>query len=317
MEFIRKEIEIDWISFSIEVNHDPEKISDGSIIFSNVYINKFDDLKKINEGNLIIKSKPKSIFSDFGKLIELNSIGGKIVNIKANIFKWLNGQNITGESNLIYLVVKFVEDLKNKGLIDPTEEQLSNIKNGKFRVYRVDVKQDLIFTNKNSALRYLDHIKKLGFYPYKARKTYKNGCYFGFDSRTRWNLKYYHKGTALREKNQITRVNSELLALSELMIRSEIRILNDQLKDWNLMNGYQWSDLNEINKFFTEKFTNLKLPKMKERNELLDIEDSADRKFYLLAKNSCISDLYSRTTIYKKRLKFIEYYGIDIDKITN
>lgn len=56
---------------------------------------------------------------------------------------------------------------------------------------------------------------------------------------------------------------------------------------------------------------------MKERNELLDIKDSADRKFYLLAKSSCVSDLYSRATIYKKRLKFIEYYGIDIDEITN
>jgi hypothetical protein len=117
-------------------------------------------------------------------------------------------------------------------------------------------------------------------------------------------LQYYHKG-------------NELFALSELMIRSEIRILNDQLKDWNLMYGYQWSDLKELNKFFTEKFTNLRLPNMKERNELLDIKDSADRKFYLLAKNSCVSDLYSRATIYKKRLKFIEYYGIDIDEITN
>ncbi|ELW76677.1 phage/plasmid replication protein, protein II/X domain protein [Acinetobacter sp. WC-743] len=317
MNFIRKEIEIDWISFNIEVNHDPAKISDGSIIFSNIYVNNFEDIKKIDESNFIIKSKPKNIFSDFGKLIQLNSIDGKRIIVKSNIFKWLNGHNITGDSNLIFLVVKFVEDLKDKGLIDPTEEQLSNIRKGNFRVYRVDVKQDLIFSDKNSALRYLDHIKKLGIYPYKAKKIFKNGCYFGFESRTRWNLQYYHKGTEISNQNPMIKANRELFALSELMIRSEIRILNDQLKDWNLKYGYQWSDLNQINNFFTEKFTNLRLPNIKERNELLDIKDSADRKFYLLAKNSCINDLYSRATIYKKRIRFLELYGIDIDEIAN
>jgi len=315
MEFIRKEIEIDWISFSIEVNHDPEKISDGSIIFSNIYLNNFDELRSIDESNLIIKNKPKSIFSNFGNFIELNSISGNRINIKANIFKWLNGHNITGESNLIYLVVKFLEDLTYKGLIDPTEEQLSNIKNGKFRVYRVDVKQDLIFPNKNRALRYLDHIKELGNYPYKERKNYKNGCYFGFESRTRWNLQYYHKGTQIREQKQMPSLNNELSAMADLMIRSEIRILNDQLKDWNLMYGYQWLDLEKINYFFTEKFTNLRLPNIKERNELLDIENSTDRKFYSLAKNNCISDFYTRATIHKMRIKFIEKYGIDIYNI--
>lgn len=312
MNFIRKEIEIDWISFSIEVNHNPEKISDGSIIFSNVYVNNFEDLKKNDESNFIIKNKPKSILSDFGGFVELNSIGGKRVNIKANIFKYLNGQNITGESNLIYLVIKFVEDLKDKGLIDPTEEQLSNIKNGKFRVYRVDIKQDLIFPSEDKALRYLDHIKKLGFYPYKTKKIYNNGCYFGFDSSTRWNLKYYHKGTELHKKNQRTSINSELFALSELMIRSEIRILNDQLKDWNLMHGYQWLDLGVINDFFTEKFSNLKLPNMEERNKVLDISCKTDRKFYLIIKDKCPEDYYSRATIHQKHIKFLNEYGIDI-----
>ncbi|MCU4598484.1 phage/plasmid replication protein, II/X family [Acinetobacter bereziniae] len=315
MEFVRKKIEIDWISFSVEVNHDPEKISDGSIIFSNIYLNNFDELRSIDESNLIIKNKPKSIFSNFGNFIELNSISGNRINIKANIFKWLNGHNVTGESNLIYLVVKFLEDLTYKGLIDPTEEQLSNIKNGKFRVYRVDVKQDLIFPNKNRALRYLDHIKKLGYYPYKERKNYKNGCYFGFESRTRWNLQYYHKGTQIREQKQMPSLNNELSAMADLMIRSEIRILNDQLKDWNLMYGYQWLDLEKINYFFTEKFTNLRLSNIKERNELLDIENSTDRKFYSLAKNNCISDFYTRATIHKMRIKFIEKYGIDIYNI--
>lgn len=312
MNFIRSKLEIDWLSFSIKVNHDAKKISDGSIIYSNVNISSFDDFKKIDKNNLIIKCKPKDIVSEHGKLIELNSIDGKRINIKGNIFKWLYGQNVTGESNLISLIVKFVETLRSDGLVNPTEEQLIEISNGDFRVYRVDVKQDLIFNNKDNALRYLDHIKKLGYYRYKEKKEYSNGCYFGMDSRTRWSLLYYHKGNELRDKNQRFKVGTELYALSELMIRSEIRIHNAQLKEWNLMYGWQWKDLHAINTFFTRKFSDLQLPNINERNQVLDISSKTDRKFYSIIKDKCPEDYYSRATIHQKRIKFMNDYGIDI-----
>lgn len=314
MKFIKNALEIDWVNFDICIDHDVSKISDGCIIDTNFNVDALSN-DNLNLEKTIIRNKSKIIYSEKGDPIRLTSKRNK-VNIDGNIFKWLHGQNVTGESNLLKIICNFVDKLENLGLFHPTQDQMLKIRKGDFRVYRVDIKEDLIFFDKGKSLRYLDHIIKLGSYPNKKKEKYKNGCYFGMTSK-RWNIRYYHKGTELRDKNKRLYMDKELFALAELIVRSEIRVLNAQLKDWNLSYGYHWENLEEIDLFFSVKFNKLKLPEVMEREKLLNISNKSDRKFYAIIKKHHPEDFYSRATISSKRAIFLSKYGIDIDDFRN
>ncbi|MDH1520023.1 phage/plasmid replication protein, II/X family [Acinetobacter johnsonii] len=304
--------EIDWIDFDLFVDGNAEKITEGSILYTTLHLDTVDDVYKLSDQNCQIKFKPKIISSDKGKTVTL-TYKKDYIHVSGNIYKWLKSQNVTGEKNLLNLIVEFVNVLKSKDLISFSEEQFKNIKNGNFRVYRVDVKLDYIFASKQDALRYLNNVQMLGYFPYKAKQLYKNGCYFGMSSKTRWSLKYYHKGNELREKNQRFSIEPKIYEIAERMVRAECKILNAQLKDWNLMYASQWNDLEKIRRMFDDVFSKLKLPKVDKRNNILDIENKSDRKFITLYEEGCISDYYSRTMIHLKKKKILNEYGIDLN----
>ncbi len=51
--------------------------------------------------------------------------------------------------------------------------------------------------------------------------------------------------------------------------------------------------------------------------KLSKITNSADKKFYNCLLNGDIDLLYGRSTIHRKRLKFMQAYNINIDNINN
>jgi len=308
--------EIDWLDFDLFVDGVAEKISDGSILYTTLCLDTIEDVCQLSEQNCQLKFKPKVITSNNGKPITLTYRDNHI-HVQGNVYKFLKSQNVTGEESLVGLVLEFVKLLESKGYIYVSEKQLKDIKKGKFRVYRVDVKSDYIFNSKEEALRYLNNIKMLGYYPYKAKSLYKNGCYFGMHSKTRWHIKYYHKGNELREKNQRFSMEPKIYEIAEKMVRAECKILNAQLKDWNLMYASQWNDLEKIKKIFDEIFSKLRIPEIDERNSILDIKNKSDRKFLKLYKYGCISDYYSRTMIHLKKQKFLNEYGIDLNVLNS
>lgn len=57
----------------------------------------------------------------------------------------------------------------------------------------------------------------------------------------------------------------------------------------------------------------MRIPKVDERNSILDIKNKSDRKFLKLYKHGCISDYYSITMIHLKKQKFLNEYGIDLN----
>ncbi|MFH4233572.1 phage/plasmid replication protein, II/X family, partial [Acinetobacter baumannii] len=81
--------------------------------------------------------------------------------ISGNFYKWLNGHNVTGCESLIDLVLQTIEKLKNLNLVDPTKEQLETIRLGNFRLYRVDIKRDIVFDSKQNAIQYLSTLRNL------------------------------------------------------------------------------------------------------------------------------------------------------------
>lgn len=312
---LEKNFEIDRLEVNLYVDHDAEKLSDGTYIYSKKYLKNLNELKNISDNDVVLKNKPKLLSSEGGKNIQITSLSSSCINVSGNVYKWLNNNNILGETDLLKLVYEFLQVLQSMDLVKPTSDQIKRIIQGDYRVYNVDVKRDLIFENKDCSLRYLDHIQRIGYFPNKAKEKYPNGAYFGKKSKKSWSMCYYHKSTELKAKLQRFNTDPKLFELAERMIRAEASVYNDQLKLWHLSYGYQWGNKSYVNNLFKDKFSRLRLPDQDKRDKVLDIIDKNDRKFYTLLIEGLIEDYYSRSTIHNKRMKFYTEYGIDIDLI--
>ncbi|MCH7387094.1 phage/plasmid replication protein, II/X family [Acinetobacter modestus] len=303
----KNKFQIDWLDVIVDVTHDPNKLSNGL----KLYLNEEWDFE-----NAQSSYRAKFIDSDNKHKLKVKSINGKL-KISGNFYKWLNGQNVDGKYNVIELVIDVMLKFEEMGLVQATMEEYEIIRQGKFRIYQVHVKQDIIFINNNLALTYLERIKIGGYYPYRAKTTYQNGVYFGKNSK-RWVLGFYHKGKEIDQakKNKCI-VTSEQKAIADLMIRSEIKIYPRQLKDWDLMFGWQWLNTNDLDKLFKRRLDVLQLPDFSKVIELDKITNRADKKFYYCLKNGDAEVLYCRGSIDRMRIKFMKDYNINIDSIYN
>lgn len=298
---------IDWLDVVVDVTHDPKKVSSGLTLYLNENFD-YDTAQK--------SFRPKCIESENKHILQVKSTDNKL-KISGNFYKWLNGQNVGGSDSVCDLVIEVLLKLEEMDLIQPTMDEYEIIRQGKFRIYKIHVKQDIIFDNKNLALTYLEQIKKGGYYPYRRKTIYQNGVYFGLKSK-RWVLGFYHKGKEIDQvrKNKSI-VTPEQKALADMMIRSEIKINPLQLKDWDLMFGHEWSNVDDVDKIFKRRLDKLQLPDFSRVIELDEITNRADKKFYSCLKNGDENEYYGRSSIYRMRKKFMNDYNIDIDSVYN
>lgn len=300
-------IGIDWIHLKIKITHEANLISNGVTIHLN---------QDLDYNTATHNFKPMILRSSYEDTLWVKPNTSGSIEISGNFYKWLNHQNITGSNDLIGLVVNVVNQLMTMSLgLNPTEQELNDIKKGRFRLYRVDINKALLFDSKQEALNYLSHIKENATYPYKAKTIESNGAYFGKRSK-RWNLKFYHKGNEVRShKKAGFLISDELLAYADLMIRTEIKINSKQLTEWELLFGYQWHEnIGEI--LISKKLQALQLPEIKKQvidNE--QIKNKAHRKFYSLWKSGEYELYYSQSTIYRMKNVFLKEYSISINTL--
>jgi len=130
----KNKFEIDRITIKIDVNHKPEKVSSCLQIYS-------DKEHSFESSN--ISYQAKKIISKFDSVITVQSCCTKeasntSLKLTGNLYKFLYGHNVTGSQNLIDLILQVVDQLKEMNLIQPTEEQLENIRSGCFRIFNID-----------------------------------------------------------------------------------------------------------------------------------------------------------------------------------
>ena len=307
IKMYKNKINIDWLDVVVDLKHDPTKLSKGLTI----YLDENHDFGKAQKSY-----SPKYIESKNKHILKVKSVDGKL-KISGNFYKWLHGQNITGCNSVIDLGLDVVTKFIEMGLVEPTDDQLDIIKKGQYRIYQIHVKQDITFDNKQLALNYLDQLKTGGYYPHKPKTIYQNGVYFGQSSK-RWVLGYYHKGKEIdQQKTKRDIVNPELKALADVMIRAEIKIYPKQLTDWDLRFAWQWCDIKSLDIYFNTYLKKLRLPNFNHVIALSKIKNNADKKFYNCLLNGDIDLLYGRSTIHRKRVKFMQNYNINIDNINN
>ena len=99
------------------------------------------------------------------------------------------------------------------------------------------------------------------------------------------------------------------------MVRAEMRINSQQLKDWNLAFGHQWSK--DIAQSLLERtLSKLEVPTKPVAAEELKFESSADRKFYKCWLGGDAETCYSLRSIQRYTKRFLNEYGININKAT-
>ena len=226
---------IDYLKIKVQITNNPLKLSQNMVIPLTKFDGEFQPLQESYSKQWVCGS--------YNDHIQIKAIDEKEILIQGNLFKWLNGQNVTGTTDLIQLVLDTVTRLSQIfNTITPTDKEIENLKLGLFSIYRIDVNKALLFDDKQKAQQYLTSIKEHGTYPRRDREVEKNGIYFGKGSK-RTTLLYYFKGQEIRFHNkQQTTLTSELREYADRMVRCEVRLFSQQLRDGELQYGYCWNE---------------------------------------------------------------------------
>ena len=129
---------IDYLKLTIDCNH--ENIGKNLMVKTNCK-DSFDDANTFNYyTGLDIKGK-------YNSNIKIRTVGGidsQQILIQGNLAKFLQGHNLFGINNPKKLVnLTFDELLKNKSLkLNPTDEQLYMIRQGIYKITRIDINRN-------------------------------------------------------------------------------------------------------------------------------------------------------------------------------
>lgn len=216
------------------------------------------------------------------------------------------GHNVIGNTDLIKLVSDTVNKLTQilEGMT-PTEEEINYIKDGKFKIHRIDLNKALLFKDKQEAQLYLAIIKEHGTYPRRKKETHGNGTYFGLKS-TRSTLLYYHKGTEVSShKKQQQRITAELKAYADCMVRCEVRLFSQHLRDNQLNYGYHWNE-DLVVELVEQNHALLNLPLPIAEADL----PARYVRFLATSKQGALPIAYTPTTIARYKRDLAKQYGV-------
>ncbi|WP_322900182.1 phage/plasmid replication protein, II/X family [Acinetobacter sp. WCHA55] len=290
---------IDYLKVELQLTNNPSELSEKVVV---PFI-KFDGEYQQQQESY----GQKWIIGSHGNQLKIKSKNENTVFIEGNFFKWLYGHNVTGSTDLIKLVTDTVNELlvgNLKGL-QPTAEELENLKQGYFKIYRIDLNKAILFDDKKQAQLYLAKIKEHGTYPRRKKETHGNGTYFGLKS-TRTTLLYYHKGTEVStHKKQHKRITAELQAYADCMVRCEVRLYSQHLRDNNLNYGHVWDD-DLVVKTVDEQHALLHLPPQIAEKDL----PPKYVRFLATYKQGALPIAYTASTTVRFKRDLANKYGI-------
>lgn len=254
---------IDFLKIIIDCNHDSDELNTGI----SIHYPKHDCCGRS------FKSYHKiPIKSSYSSQITIKSKGDSKLQLEGNFYKFLNGHNITGTTNLKGLVLDTLEKLKEyyPSSFYPTTKQLNDIELGFFTIQRIDINKAIILDDSNTALKYLDALKNYATYPKRINKHIEsNGIYFNMNSK-RSVIKYYYKGREIKENSEYqNNLTDDLIALADIMIRCEVKLKWDYLKENKLLNGFNWfEDINKPKAIINKIHEKLIIPDVTNRSSL-------------------------------------------------
>lgn len=300
---------IDWATARLRCTHDSSKLFGGLV----VSMNAKGDVEWQTEKRVVVEGS-------YSKNITVRSHTDGVIEISGNPAKFLQGHNVFGSDDLIYLINKTFHRLiaLDIGLI-PTQEELEKISKGFFAVTRVDVNEHFAFNSEQSAKSYLRAIANSSNMRHRGAGQFRGDTlYFSPQSR-RMVAKIYHKGDEIHSRKKEHRLHDDFLAIPELVayaansLRLEVKILSTQLKDWELNFGYNWTQ--ETPFYLLKKHFIDKLELSENMPIQQDILESLPSKLRLTYAAWVSGEDLKRVlpeTTFRRHRKALKDFGIDI-----
>ncbi len=292
----------------------------------------FENNGKIYKGYKVTKMKgndsnkkyfPKSVKCRYGTSIQVVSVGEHHLRIIGNPAMFIQGQNVFGSDNIKALMFKLATRVAKRLKSNPSVENKLDWKNGQFDVHRLDITYNFVMPSHSSVSEWLDKAvmcigsgKQL-FSAKRASSSKHFETVLLGESSTYISVKFYDKYRQLLAKlkgnsvNELDPVMAELIGYSKCLLRSEIRLGNQYLKEFKLTKGSALTStvLREhfFNKLFRTAFGT---------SEILPVKDVATLakgeklQYQLWLKGGDLKDLVSESTFERLRKKLLE---MDLD----
>lgn len=304
---------IDWITAKITCTHNPEVLSSGrSIRTKRIDGSEYLEYEICNR--LSVKGSHDSN-------ITIRSHTDKTIEVSGNPAKYLQGHNVFGTNDLIYLVSKLMDKLFIIPELElkPTAAELDMIQNGHYRLSRVDVNEHFYFPSPQAARSWLRAAGRSANMMYRGAGLFKEGTLYFTPQSRRFVPKIYFKYDEITSKDKSHRLHDELLQIPELIeytktsLRFEIKTLSTQLNEWNLHLGCNWTpDVATmlINDQFISKLQlseNMAL----DQSILETLPKRLTPVYALWEQGQDLRLFYSKTAFYRWRSRLLEY-GVDI-----
>ena len=297
---------IDWITAILPCNHDSDRLDAGFVASVNA-----------NGDPEWMVSKKLTVEGSFSSKIQIKSHKDGYIFVSGNPVKFLQGHNIFGSSDLLYIVNKFFLDLVARcDFLTPTDFQLNQVKRGDYKLSRVDINDSWHLENRNQVLSWLRAVGDSATLKHRGRGEFSGDTvYFGKKSR-RWALKCYSKGAEINVKGRglpSELLSFEILDYAEKALRLEVVIRRMELVDLELDTASNWGK-DTANVLLLNYLSKLNLSdKFMLDTSIVNQMPSRLRLIYQAwANGDDLKDIISTASFYRNRKIFLERYGIDI-----
>lgn len=295
---------IDWITAEIRCNN---KLDTGC-------------LAKINPKGEVdwVSCSWLPVTGSYESNIMIKPLSDTRIVISGNPAKFLQGHNLFGTNDLVYLFNKafaVIHELLADDGLTPTTSQLNDIENGKYYLTRVDINETWHLKDGNSVKAWIRAAGEKMNMPYRGKGVFSGDTLYWGKGSKYWFMKCYHKGDEiLRKKSNFPSDLKipEMLEYADKSLRLELVLCSKFLRSTGLNNAYFWQEktakmllLEYIGKF--EMSDNFMLC-----DDVLASLPNKLKTYYLLwLHGEDVRKYVSRPTFYRVR-KQLKEYGIDI-----
>ena len=297
---------IDWVSAILPCKHDPSKLLSGLVMSF--------DAQGNNEWTV---NKTLSVEGSHSSKIQIKSLTENQIYISGNPTKFLQGHNLFGSNDLVFIMGNFFDKLLKQddlGLC-PEYFQYDLIQDGHYELTRVDVNETWHLRNKNEVLAWIRSVGETAYLKHRGAGQFSGDtAYFGKKSR-RWGLKCYSKGQELSAKGHKLPTElaiPEMLEYADKALRIEAVIRQLELKRRSLHVASNWG-IDTATELLLEYISKLEMSDVYMlKDDVLDSLPPRLRLTYQAWLNGDdLKSVLSRPTFYRYRKQILEY-GIDI-----
>jgi II/X family phage/plasmid replication protein len=226
---------VDWVTADLPSGHDPEILRSGT----HLRISQHGEIEYVKHLSLEVKGS-------FDSGIYLSSQTDRTIRIFGNPAKFLQGHNIFGPHDLLYLVSKTFKKLcSNPELgLKPSDSDLKRIDQGDYRLFRVDVNETWLLDSPADCRSFVRALGKNATLKHRGAGQLKSDtAYFGLGS-SHGGLRCYYKGDEISAKGHRIHPDlqiPELMEFASKAVRFERFMYSKMLKSLRLEYARDWT----------------------------------------------------------------------------